>query len=368
MLGVHLMTWGGYQSGYFQGKSYLTSAVSIDWVDLKVLTVMTTFFMAFYVNQSFQRYQEIYLSLFRLFTKVYDFASLARLAFANNRSAERLGCRWLASSTLLCLEELAEEHGELPEELWQKHETWMVRRSEVELLKQLNSMERVLLMSRRTAELCKSQLEEEEFQKLLVAIMNFKECQQELLDLAKLEVPFSYQHLLKVMVFLTLFFLAYGMALSESSMAPGLFIIMELVLLGMLDLSVDLWNPFRSKNLFFTMDQWKEDFRFSLHTILNYEHAGPDDHWEPELEEEKNFANPNLLSNPNQLQQWLEGDSPIIDGLSPRDSPRAEEAEPRLESLQSEGDTTRIDRSEQPSWSDGQADVRPKETALILGI
>ena len=31
--------------------------VSVDWVDLKMLTVMTIFFLAFYVNQCFLRYQ-----------------------------------------------------------------------------------------------------------------------------------------------------------------------------------------------------------------------------------------------------------------------------------------------------------------------
>lgn len=42
-----------------------------------------------------------------------------------------------------------------------------------------------------------------------------------------------HRHLLSITVFLNLLFLAYGMALSESTMAPGIFIVMDLVLLGM---------------------------------------------------------------------------------------------------------------------------------------
>jgi len=44
---------------------------------------------------------------------------------------------------------------------------------------------------------------------------------------------FFHRHLLSITVFLNLLFLAYGMALSESTMAPGIFIVMDLVLLGM---------------------------------------------------------------------------------------------------------------------------------------
>ena len=55
MLGVHLMTWGAYQSGCFQQTGYVASAVSVDWIDLKILTLLSIFFLAFHVNQCFQR-------------------------------------------------------------------------------------------------------------------------------------------------------------------------------------------------------------------------------------------------------------------------------------------------------------------------
>jgi hypothetical protein len=55
MLGVHLMTWGAYQSGWFQQPSYVASAISVDWIDLKILTLLSIFFLAFHVNQCFQR-------------------------------------------------------------------------------------------------------------------------------------------------------------------------------------------------------------------------------------------------------------------------------------------------------------------------
>ena len=175
-----------------------------------------------------------------------------------------------------------------------------------------------------TADLCKSQLKEEEFLSLLPRIMEFKDCQQDLLDLMKSDVPFSYKHLLSISVFLTLLCLAYGMALSESSLAPGLFVIMELVLLGMLDVSAELWNPFRSKNLEPTLELWKQDFLTALRTILNYQHDGAREQWRSELEEEHS-ANPNFLAFPDQLHDFLEGSRRLESSAEehPRSTPDA---------------------------------------------
>lgn len=123
----------------------------------------------------------------------------------------------------------------LRDEDWRRHiDSSLVRKGEVEFLRSLTPAQRLLTMCHMTADLCKSQLKEEDLMLMLTRIMHFKQCQQELLDLVQgSQVPFQFRHLLNVMVFLTLLCLAYGMALSESCLAPVLFIIMELVLLGM---------------------------------------------------------------------------------------------------------------------------------------
>jgi len=306
MLGVHLMTWGAYQSGWFHVENYVAAAISVDWIDLKILTVLSIFFLAFHVNQCFQQYLQIYNCLKRLLASVHDFAGYARLFFDGQLSAyQHLSSRWLTSCTLLAIEEL--QHGKVEDEIWRKYvDQSLVRRSEVEFLRSLPLRPRLLAMSHMTAELSKSQLKDEEFLEVLKSILHYKECHQELLDLTMMKVPFQYKHLLSITVFLNLLFLAYGMALSESTMAPGIFIVMDLVLLGMLDVAEQLWNPFRSKSLEFTLDQWKEDFRDGLRTILNYQHAGANEQWKHELQEEYS-ANPNLGAYPQHVKHLLEG-------------------------------------------------------------
>lgn len=354
MLGVHLMTWGAYQCGWFQQSSYVASAISVDWVDLKILTLLSIFFLAFHVNQCFQRYLHICGALKRLFACVHDFAGDARLFFGSRattgtsdggRAYHHLATRWLASCSLLAVDEL--RHGTLDDHRWHRYIAQnLVRRSEVDFLRALpGARSRLLAMTHMTAELTKSQLNEEEFLETLQRILSYKELHQELLDLTTLQVPVQYKHLLSLTVFLNLLFLAYGMALSDSTMAPGIFIVMDLSLLGMLDVAQQLWNPFRANSLEFALEEWKDDFRSGLHTILNYQHAGATQQWKQELDEEQR-ANPNLLAYPQHVERLLEGKSkasapdegeqmadPLISEkppLPPPDSPSL----PPLETLQ----------------------------------
>ena len=55
MLGVHLMTWGAYQSGWFHVENYVAAAISVDWIDLNILTVLSSWerdFMDFVAGKS----------------------------------------------------------------------------------------------------------------------------------------------------------------------------------------------------------------------------------------------------------------------------------------------------------------------------
>ncbi|CAK9021123.1 Uncharacterized protein SCF082_LOCUS15204 [Durusdinium trenchii] len=312
MLGIHLMTWGGYQSGWFELDHYVASAVSVDWIDLKILTVSCSFFVAFYVNQCVQRYQQLCLGLHRLLAAVHDFAFQARLLGppkALAPEAQQLGSRWLAGCAVLCLDEF--QHT-LRDEDWRRHiDSSLVRKGEVEFLRSLTPAQRLLTMCHMTADLCKSQLKEEDLMLMLTRIMHFKQCQQELLDLVQgSQVPFQFRHLLNVMVFLTLLCLAYGMALSESCLAPVLFIIMELVLLGMLDVCRELWNPFRSEHLDFRMLQWKETFRRSLRLVTVEHHGSDSGQWQAELEEERR-AMPDLML--YEVHRELREDAPPLE-------------------------------------------------------
>eukprot|EP00913_Durusdinium_trenchii_P002070 g1912.t2 len=91
--------------------------------------------------------------------------------------------RWLAGCAVLCLDEF--QHT-LRDEDWRRHiDSSLVRKGEVEFLRSLTPAQRLLTMCHMTADLCKSQLKEEDLMLMLTRIMHFKQCQQELLDLVQ---------------------------------------------------------------------------------------------------------------------------------------------------------------------------------------
>ena len=98
------------------------------------------------------------MSTQRLFAAIYDFAGEARLLLKG--AHQRLSTRWLTSCSLLCLADLQKVLGD---EQWLAYvDQSLVRKNELEFLRSLSSHQRLLTMSHMTAELCKSQLKEED--------------------------------------------------------------------------------------------------------------------------------------------------------------------------------------------------------------
>lgn len=88
-------------------------------------------------------------------------------------------------------------------------------------------------------------------------ILSMKEHQQELLSTARMSLPFNYNHLLTVVVMVTLLLLSYGAALTSSALAPGVFILTAFLFLGIMEAAHSLWDPFQDG----VPHRWTQDGR-----------------------------------------------------------------------------------------------------------
>eukprot|EP00913_Durusdinium_trenchii_P013901 g13050.t1 len=184
--GIHLATWGAFQEGWFQQKREadrgidfdLGSILSVDWVDLKMLTMISTVLLSFYVHQCFRRYQLICTLTMRMFSSVHDIAFQARLFLDTKKS--RLCSRWVSGKVL---------------------------------------------------------------SEMISRILAFRDCQQEILETKRLSLPFTYHHLLTVVIMVNLSLLSYGSALSTTCLAPPIFFLVAIFFFGMMEVSVQLWDP-----------------------------------------------------------------------------------------------------------------------------
>lgn len=326
--GLHMMVWGFFQHGWRDNAGWKGNrggnlgTVGIDWVDcwvdLKMISIMVTFFLAFYVNQCFGRYQHICATTQKMFASAHDFMYHARLFLRKpDKPYDRLSSRWITAVSLLGVAQL-ETRGQtdLDEQQWKSFvSSGLVRKSEVEFLRSLGGLGRLLVVTQMAGEVVRSALEAEGkadaardsvLTEMVDRLLVYKEHHQDLLDLSAVKVPVHYHHLLTVMVFGDLMFLSIGMAMTMSWLAPCMFALMCVILLGMMDVAARLWNPFGADSTGFALQMWAGEFLAGARAILEYEHDGAKDGWAHELHEE-HYANVNLQKAPEELQTLFDG-------------------------------------------------------------
>lgn len=297
-LGLHLMTWGLFQCGWFPVDGHLLdSPMGVDWVDLKMLSILTTVFLAFYINQCFARYQQMYTLCRKMAGTVHDFAYQARLFLrdVSDMPFDRLGCRFLGAAMMICFAELRNgRQVPMTADQWKRMvDIGLVKREEVDFLRSIPSTQRLLILLHTTGDVVKVATREQGQAGSLIAmeavkqLLLFRKYHQELIDTLDLAVPFQYHHLLTGVLTGTLIMLAYGMAMTESCVSPCLYILISLTFIGMMELAAQLWNPFGRDAVDFPVNKWVADCLDGLGAIMDYEHDGAKEAWGLELQEEQ---------------------------------------------------------------------------------
>lgn len=294
--GINLATWGAFQVEHGsvrsnqQGVNFdLGSNISVDWVDLKMLTMISTTLLAFYVHQCFGRYQLICTLTTRMLSSAHDVAFQARLFLSSKGS--RLCSRWLALTALLTLTEGPSIRA------WRKLVArGFVKRAEVEPLRRMGPARRWLLLQKVT-HLVATEVSDKVLGEMIGRVLAMKDYQQEILETRNLWLPFRYHHLLTVVIMVNLLLLSYGSALSTSCLAPPVFFLITIFFFGMMEVSLQLWNPLAEESRL-QVPKLTEDFLLSMHALMHYEHDGPAEQWHRDLKEEQSHPCQFLVSAP----------------------------------------------------------------------
>jgi len=297
-LGLHLMAWGAYQSGLLKSEVHLVDyqLYGVDWVDLKKLTILTTFLVAFYINQCLARYQQMYMLCKKMTGTVHDFAYQARLFLRDvpEKPYDRLGCRFMAAATVICFTELRMGRGvPFSDEQWRRlKDVGLVKSSEAEYLRNIPGPQRILILMHFAGEVVNSATKQQPGQDIIsVECVNklvlFHQYYVQLTDMAALVVPFQYYYMMTATIAGTLVLLAYGMAITGSFLSPCIFIVIECTLMGMMELAAQVHDPFGKDSVDFPINQWVADCLDGLSALMEYEHDGIKEKWRKDLEKEK---------------------------------------------------------------------------------
>lgn len=309
---LHMIIKFLYCTGHLEGANTDGDALHLGWSNISVITAITTFFAVFYSNQSYTRYLALYRKTKFSLGCVYDFGFLVRLTFQRtNVQHMRLAYRFFAASIYLSLQHAKHVHlATVPEETMQ----YLIRNRylttpEYRYLRDLPIEDRYLRLQQWATEVvCNAYAErgqapkpppheyvnlkeKPEFRPLPVrkatmffqAVMTARTQRDEMLEMLALPVPFQYFHVLSVMILVNVAFWCYKMATNASILTPFVFMVTQAIFMGMLELAVQLANPFGDDDVDFPLDDWIQDsFRRCADFMENCS-PGYEDEWEESL-------------------------------------------------------------------------------------
>mmetsp|Transcript_41779 Transcript_41779/g.123953 ORF Transcript_41779/g.123953 Transcript_41779/m.123953 type:complete len:410 (-) Transcript_41779:12-1241(-) len=277
------------------------SVLYVDDKDLKVLSSLTTFFQVFYANQCYARYLGCYSLTRKLLLQMHRFAFVLRIVMNKPELKPnlRMAMRYMIASNLIFFFEF---NRDVSEDEWQELiDKDLLNREEKEFLVRFDKGEippanspvglgcgMHLVLLHWSGEICRVGFEQVNvpgnmLKELLGHHVECIECQQHLVDQMNMPVPFQYFHLLNVMVSVNLFLWAYSMGVTNSLAGPAIFFCAEIIFIGLMELSVELSDPFGEDDVDFPVNDWVADFANSSIILCEYEYPGSVDKWEAKL-------------------------------------------------------------------------------------
>merc|ERR1719506_1689286 len=95
-----------------------------------------------------------------------------------------------------------------------------------------------------------------------------RRCQDDVVELMELPMPFQYFHITNLMMMLNLTLWAYSLALEDSYFASLIFLFVQLVFQGIRELSVALSDPYGDDEADFPLDDWMTQLYVRLAALV----------------------------------------------------------------------------------------------------
>merc|ERR1719506_2194727 len=101
-----------------------------------------------------------------------------------------------------------------------------------------------------------------------------RRCQDDVVEIMELPMPFQYFHIMNLMLALNLTLWAYSLALEDSYFACIIFMFVQLVFQGIRELSVALADPFGDDEADFPLDEWMTQLYLRINAVIEDRYDG----------------------------------------------------------------------------------------------
>lgn len=229
---------------------------------------LMTFFVVFYNGNVFARYNKLY----ELTKQMNEFCLYTTAIFGREISCKntvrKLSRMLLASSLLFFYErstppsEHEDAHNISKQEWMQIESMGLVDQYERDLLEAHcralgSSAIPSFLLLQWSMRLYRSQSEKgARIAELEKAYWRIRNCQEEVVEILDLPMPFQYFHIMNLMLMLNLALWAYAFALMDSHLATIIYLAIQLVFQGIRELSIAMSDPFGSDDADFPLNTW----------------------------------------------------------------------------------------------------------------
>lgn len=308
---LHLVFKLMFCAGLFVGSETDGEPLHVSWKNVKVITAITTLLAVFYSNQSYSRYLSLYDATRDSLDTVYDFAYLCKLTFQeSNAQHMRLTFRFYCASVYIGLHYAKNvQCRETELDASCLLESDFLRASELAKVREVPVHDQAMLLQEWSCEVLVRAMElhtlvpkpkpgekvdfkthpearplpQTRATMFFLLMMNARKNNAEIVDTLQLPVPFQYFHILSVMILVNIALWCYKMALNYSVITIFVFLLAQVIFMGMLELAVQLSCPFGDDDVDFPLDAWiNEVFRRGAQYIEDHS-PGFDDGWEGAL-------------------------------------------------------------------------------------
>lgn len=291
LLGINLTVTFAYKVGYFVPDEYHTD---LPLALTGVTGGLMTFFVVFYNGNVFTRYQRLYELTKGMNEHCLYVVSILDKELKDKAYTRRLSRMLLASCFLFFFErtpisqpahvEVAPQGPAGPsnisaKEWFQLIDLGLLLPLEVELLQKhcdrlgQHAIPSFMLLQ-WSMKLYREKLPRlNELDKMYLCV---RKCQEDVVELLELPMPFQYYHIMNVMLLLNLLLWAYAMALQDSYWANVIFAFVQLMFQGLRELSIALADPYGTDDTDFPVNIWMTELYHKINCII-------EDAWEPSV-------------------------------------------------------------------------------------
>mmetsp|Transcript_29158 Transcript_29158/g.61994 ORF Transcript_29158/g.61994 Transcript_29158/m.61994 type:complete len:379 (+) Transcript_29158:84-1220(+) len=267
--------------------------LSIGKADLSLIMPITIFFEVFYPSQCYSRYMQTFNDVKSILfhVRVYSIQLKTHCGTPELRPQCRLALRYLLASVMSFFFEI---HSQSTEDEWDMVlDEGLLTQQEVAFLDTLPcSRDRHMHLLHWSFDVLKMAFSKSTsppnvMKDSINVGLKISQLQSAINDIITMPVPFQYFQLLNMMVTFVLLIMSYAMSHKVSFFGSISFFLIELVLIGMLEVAIQLSDPFGEDDVDFSVHDWALEHASTAINIIEMDFAPLTESWASVLARER---------------------------------------------------------------------------------